>query len=739
VTRQGSATRALEFGPAGQIAPGTVQQAPGAAGHESLLQPQGGGWSRWPGQGTTTITYRFLEPGQRDDAWLAPSDDILPVPGALKAAFLRAFAAWEAVALVDFVPHRGPGHADLQIGYDNVPSVPAAGVTFLLPGKAGAIDYAEIWLNQTQVRPPAKPGGFSYMVVMHEVGHALGLKHPFEGGAQLARGQDHRGQTVMSYEPHPGTGFVSGVKVEPRTPMPLDVRAVQDLYGPNWGTGRGDNLYRYPDGIARIETLWDAAGRDTIDASGQLLPVVLDLRPGAFSSLGRQGTGVFYGRRAKDNLAIAAGTWIENAIGGKGADRIYGNALANRLEGRGGDDLLVGRGGADVLVGGGGRDVFRGTLPELDGDRILDFGVGDRIELVGVRSSTLAWRLEGNRLLLDGDGDGRVDAVVRFNQPPAGRLALKGGGGVVRLELERAPDAQPEGGSGVARGTGERALAGAGDGRAGAERGADGAAALRGGAGRDLLKGGDGADRLFGLAGDDRLFGRGGADLLDGGPGNDRLFGHQGNDRLLGGPGNDRLLGHQGDDVLDGGAGDDRLLGHQGDDRLLGGPGNDRLLGHGGRDELRGGPGHDRLLGQDGADRLYGDSGRDRLLGQRGDDRLDGGAGNDRLLGGAGNDLLVPGPGDDWVVGGPGLDRVRILGRSVEFTLTRKGKLWLVEDRNPANGDEGRDVIKSAEVLIFDDQSYRLTGKQALALAAPPPPPDALDPLLVPPSDSTFG
>ncbi len=738
MTSRGSAIRAPEFGGGGWTAPGIGQEAPGAAGHESLLQPQSGGWLRWPARGTTTITYRFLSPAQREDAWLSPSDDILPLPGALKAAFLRAFAAWEAVAQVKFLPHRGGGQPDLQIGYDNVPSVPVAGVTFLLPGKAGTIDYAEIWLNQAQVRPPAKPGGFSYMVVMHELGHALGLKHPFEGGAQPARGQDHRGQTVMSYEPHPGTGFVAGARIEPRTPMPLDVRAVQDLYGPNWGQARGDSVYRYPDGIARLETLWDAGGRDTIDASGQRLPVVLDLRPGAFSSVGRQGTGAFYGRRAKDNLAIAAGTWIENAIGGKGADRIYGNALANRLEGRGGDDLLVGRGGADVLVGGGGRDVFRGTLPELNGDRIVDFAVGDRIEIVGVRSSALVWRLEGNRLLLDGEGDGRVDAVVRFNQPPEGRLSLKGGGGVVRLELEQAPDAQPGGESGLARATGGRTIAGGAERSGGAERGGEAATALRGGAGRDLLKGGEGADRIFGFAGDDRLLGRGGADLLDGGPGNDRLLGGSGNDRLLGGSGADRLLGHQGDDVLDGGAGDDRLLGGPGNDRLLGGPGNDRLLGHGGGDELRGGPGNDRLLGHDGADRLYGDSGRDRLLGQRGDDRLDGGKGNDRLLGGAGNDLLVPGPGDDLVVGGPGLDRVRILGRSVEFTLTRKGKLWLVEDRNPANGDEGRDVIKSAEVLIFDDQSVRLAGKQAFALSSPPLP-DALDPLLAPPSDGAFG
>jgi len=50
---------------------------------------------------------------------------------------------------------------------------------------------------------------------------------------------------------------------------------------------------------------------------------------------------------------------IEEAVGGKGDDRLIGNSGSNVLKGRKGADLIyAGMGSANVVVGGKGRDQF---------------------------------------------------------------------------------------------------------------------------------------------------------------------------------------------------------------------------------------------------------------------------------------------------------------------------------------------------------------------------------------------
>ena len=87
----------------------------------------------------------------------------------------------------------------------------------------------------------------------------------------------------------------------------------------------------------------------TRSAAPAVHPVTINLNDGTFSSLG-----------AKDNLAIAYGAIIENAVGGQVGDAITGNQWDNDLTGGGGNDVLDGRGGNDHLAGGGGNDTLIG-------------------------------------------------------------------------------------------------------------------------------------------------------------------------------------------------------------------------------------------------------------------------------------------------------------------------------------------------------------------------------------------
>src|SRR5204863_6083394 len=101
-----------------------------------------------------------------------------------------------------------------------------------------------------------------------------------------------------------------------------------------------------------VIAIWDAGGVDTLDASGFTTNQRIDLRSGEFSDVGA----------LTQNVAIAYGATIENAVGGSGKDTIAGNKANNVLTGNAGDDSLSGGAGADTLNGGLGSDTMAGGV-----------------------------------------------------------------------------------------------------------------------------------------------------------------------------------------------------------------------------------------------------------------------------------------------------------------------------------------------------------------------------------------
>lgn len=106
--------------------------------------------------------------------------------------------------------------------------------------------------------------------------------------------------------------------------------------------GTGADLLRPGSGRNEVS---GGSGRDTVDYTGDRRPLTVDL------ALGR----TFAGRAAIDRLA-----GVENAIGGREADRLSGDGGPNLLAGGPGDDRIDGRGGSDWLIGGPGNDILDG-------------------------------------------------------------------------------------------------------------------------------------------------------------------------------------------------------------------------------------------------------------------------------------------------------------------------------------------------------------------------------------------
>jgi serralysin len=542
--------------------------------------------------------------------------------------------------------------ADIRVAFSDAAN-PTAYAYYPSNSTAGG----DVWYgsNYSSYQNPIK-GQYAWATTIHELGHALGLKHGHETGGvantAMESAFDQMAYSIMTYKSYangPTTGYTNETNGYAQTFMMYDIAALQTMYGANFNTNSGDTTYRWdpntgemfingagqgaPGGNRIFMTLWDGNGTDTYDFSNYATNLNVNLSPGAFSIT--SSTQLAYlgsSHYAPGNIFNAlqyngdARSLIENAIGGSGNDSITGNDANNSLwggngsdtlYGLAGDDSLYGGAGDDLLVGGGGSDRMYGEagVDRIFGEDGNDFlyGFGERDELYGQNGADL---LDG------GDGDDYLSGG-------ADNDSLYGGNGADEMNGDSGEDL------------------------------------IYGGAGNDIIRGGFDNDRIYGEGDNDTIWGQDGNDLIDGGDGNDTLYGEAGDDTMYGGAGNDylggfagsdHLYGDDGADFIDGGEDVDFLFGGFGDDTILGGFGNDELWGLGDNDTLAGQDGNDLIVGGGGNDNLYGEAGNDREFGEDGNDNVWGFAGNDELYGQNGNDNVNGGDGDDLINGGAGTD-----------------------------------------------------------------------------------
>lgn len=352
-------------------------------------------------------------------------------------AVAKALAQWSAVANLTFqeVADTADNVGDLRFawtsatpdgstgagvwGWATYPSAwwPAAGDVWISTRGSGS-DPSRGWT----------PGSGNFSSLLHEIGHAIGLKHPFEGSNRLPEALDSTQFSVMSYTEGPNSLFLrvtqegssvrwASFNVQPDTPMLLDIAAAQYLYGANMSYRTGDDVYTFDPSTPFMRTIWDAGGSDTISIANFTRGSTIDLRAGSFSSISipsdsaaawnwdqpppdatYDGTG---------NLAIAYGAVIENAIGGSGNDRIVGNDAANRLQGGGGDDTLDGGAGLDTAVYAGR---LSGFVVGMSGAGVA---VADRSGVQGADTLTSIERVRFDDKSLALDLSGNAGVVVR--------------------------------------------------------------------------------------------------------------------------------------------------------------------------------------------------------------------------------------------------------------------------------------------------------------------------------------
>jgi len=272
---------------------------------------------------------------------------------------------------------------------------------------------ADVWINPIYAsKDDWSIGSYNYLSIMHEIGHGLGLKHPgnynVAGGGTaepyLPTALDLRNYTIMSYTSSNYKFFDditnTYISVYPETPMVYDIAAIQYLYGANNTTQTGNDTYRFDPSHPFYKSIWDAGGNDTIDVSNFSTQCTIDLTSGHYSSIGyiNHGTGpnLYNGT---NNLGIAFGAIIENAIGGSGNDKIIGNQADNKLNGGDGNDIIIGGGGKDIVDGGSGVDtiIFSSKLSNFTlAPAGTGFSIKDNVGSEGIATEINVEKLQFN-------------------------------------------------------------------------------------------------------------------------------------------------------------------------------------------------------------------------------------------------------------------------------------------------------------------------------------------------------
>lgn len=266
------------------------------------------------------------------------------------------FAFYGAIANLTFTETSDEANAKIRFSMADLPhDTVGRGIQQDHLNPDGSVKNHDIMLDKA-LFSGSTGGSQSVEDWIHEIGHALGLKHPgnYDGSSGIGKppflpaGLDNTKFSVMSYIRDPDNPWGG---TSHSTPTLIDIATIQYIYGANLSQAGQPFTYSPPNATPFVGSVASQGADLTIDAHNQTVDAAINLTPGTFSSIGIRSDG----SSAHDNICLPFGTIAVAAIGGHGNDVINGNDLDNQLTGGPGDDLIDGGGGSNTAHYAGAR------------------------------------------------------------------------------------------------------------------------------------------------------------------------------------------------------------------------------------------------------------------------------------------------------------------------------------------------------------------------------------------------
>ena len=262
------------------------------------------------------------------------------VSTAMKNAVNNILGYIESILDIDFVYTSGLGDIVFSSKYMDRTTL---GYSYM-PGGTIKNSSGDIYINAYFTAADFQVGGMGWSTILHEMGHALGLDHPFGDG--YYSGVDIY-DTVMSYNSYIGTDDYGHYYNSSTftTYQPADIYALQTVYGANTTTSDdtyiledllyASKLYGYIGTIdENLYTIYDYGGTDTLSLESFVTTTNQKI------DINQLQESIITNGQVYHYLTIAKDTIIENVIGSASNDDIILNVASNQVDGGAGIDSV---------------------------------------------------------------------------------------------------------------------------------------------------------------------------------------------------------------------------------------------------------------------------------------------------------------------------------------------------------------------------------------------------------------
>jgi len=252
------------------------------------------------------------------------------------------------------------------------------------------------------------PNGYLYSVVIHELGHALGLTHPFSGypddnqyaesyyanvlftqmsyAAFWDKNLDiySQGKKDGSYQSFAFSSKLDRV-ITPDNWQRDDILTLGYFYGLRENYNADDTTYKWGKDKNIFDTVHDMGGNDTIDLSNyDNWDMDIDLNPGGVSEVGINQDRLIwdeYNSNSKtgDVFVLSWSTIIENYIGSNSQDIVTLNqSISNNIQSGSGSDIIRNALSNDIISTGSNDDTIYVSIRDtLEINDSIDIDGGD--------------------------------------------------------------------------------------------------------------------------------------------------------------------------------------------------------------------------------------------------------------------------------------------------------------------------------------------------------------------------